>query len=89
MSGPRSSGATNSPAPAPAPSGRLAQLEKHAEIRDSTTRDLQQELRRFRYEIEENYARFDELVCTSETFDALRVRVDRHEKELVELRRLG
>ena len=75
------SGATNFSAPAPEPSDRFTQLSKQmAENRDSTNRDVQQELRRFRYGIEEIYKkRFDELVCTS----------DPHEAELVELRRQG
>ena len=52
-SGPKS-GATNSPAPAPAPSDRFLQLEKQvAEIRDGIIKDVLEKLRRLSYEIEE------------------------------------
>ena len=57
-SGPRSE-ATNTSAPAPANSDRFSQLEKH-EIRDGTTRDVLEELRRLSYEIETINRRFDE-----------------------------
>ena len=92
-SGTRSSEAINPPAPAPAPNNtqiRLTQLEcQMAEIRDIATRDVQQELRRFRYKIGEIHERFNELVCTSETLYGLRVGVDRLEAELIELQRQG
>ena len=83
------SGAINFPAPAPAssttPSMKFTQLEcQLAEIRDSTIRDVQQELRRLKYGIREINMRFDGFTFTYETLDHLRVRVDRHEVELVQ-----
>ena len=81
------SGATNSPAPAPAPKDRFSQLEKQlAEIRDVTTSDVLEELRRLRYAIGDINRRFDAFDCTVEAFDDLRVKVDRHKAEMVELR---
>ncbi|CAM9195176.1 unnamed protein product, partial [Ascophyllum nodosum] len=61
-SGPKS-GATNPPAPAPAPSGRFSQLKKQvAEIRD-----VLEKLRRLSYEIGEIDRRFDAFACTGGT----------------------
>ena len=58
--------AKNTPAPASAPSYRFSLVETQVvEIRDSTTRDVQPELRRPRYGIEEIFERFDELICTA------------------------
>ena len=39
------------------------------------------------YEIEEFNRRFDTFACTGETLDDLKVKVYRHEAEMVELRR--
>ena len=52
-------------------------------------RDIQEELRRLRCEIGEINKRFDAFACASETLDDPRVTVDRHEAEMVELRRRG
>ena len=72
---------------------RLAQLESQlAEIKNSTIVDVQQKLRRLKDIVEETSMRLDEFVRKSVTLDDLlgtRVRVDRHETELVDLQRQG
>ena len=84
-SGPKS-GATNDPAPAPATSDRVSQLEKQvAEIRDDIVRGVLEELRRLSCEIGEINRRFDTFACAGETLDDLRAKVARHEAEMVEL----
>ena len=62
------SGATNPQAPVPTSSDRLPQLEGQVvEIRDGTIRDMQEELQRLSYEIEEINRRFGIFACTGET----------------------
>ena len=58
-----------------------------AEIRDGTITDVPKKLERLRYDIGEINRRFDVFACTSETLDDLRLKVDRHEAEMAELRR--
>ena len=85
-SGPKSE-ATNPTAPAPAPSDIFSQLEKQVtEIRNITIKVLE-EVRCLRYKIVEINRRFETFACTGETLDDLRLAVDRHEAETIELRR--
>ena len=86
-SGP-TSGAMNPQAPAPIYRDRLSQLEEDmAEIRDGTNKEVLEKLRRLSYEIEDINRRFDSLDRTGETIDDFRVKVDRHEAEMVNLRK--
>ena len=85
--GPKS-GITNPQAPAPAYSDRLSQLEKDmAEIRDGTIKEVLKKLRRLSYEIEDINRRFTFFDGTVGTLGDLRVKVDRYEAEMVNLRR--
>ena len=58
-----------------------------AEIRDGTMKDVLEKFRLLSYEIEEINRRFGTVDHTGNTLDDLRVRVDCHENEMVDLRR--
>ena len=58
-----------------------------AEITGGTIRDVLEGLRRSKYAIEDINGKFDAFACTGKTFDDLRVKVDRHEAEMVKLGR--
>ena len=74
--------------PAPASSDMLSQLDKQtAEIRDGAIKDVLDKLRRLSCKIEEINTRFDSFDRTGGTLDDFRVKVNRHEAEMVELRR--
>ena len=58
-----------------------------AEIRDGTNKEVLEKLRRLSYEIEDINRRFDSFDRTGETIDDFRVKVDRYEAEMVNLRK--
>ena len=58
-----------------------------AKITEGPIRDALEKLRRLSYKIEEINRRFDTFACTGETLGDLKVKVYRHEAEMVELRR--
>ena len=58
-----------------------------AKITEGPNRDVLEKLRRLSYKIEEINRRFDTFAFTGETFGDLKVKVYRHEAEMVELRR--
>ena len=55
-----------------------------AEIRDGTTKEVLEKLRRLSYEIEEINRRFDTVDHTGNTLDDLRVRVDYYSNEIAD-----
>ena len=57
-----------------------------AGIRDVTIKEVLEKLRRLSYEIEEIITRFD-TDRTGDTLEALRVRADHYENEMITLRR--
>ena len=58
-----------------------------AKITEGPIRDVLEKLRRLSYKIEEINRRFDTFACTGETLGDLKVKLYRHEAEIVELRR--
>ena len=58
-----------------------------AKITEGPTRDVLEKFRRLSYKIEEINRGFDTFACTGETLGDLKVKVYRHEAEMVELRR--
>ena len=56
-----------------------------AKITEGPIRDVLEKLRRLSYKIEEINRGFDTLACTGETLGDLKVKVYRHEAEMVEL----
>ena len=58
-----------------------------AKIRDGTIKEALEKLRRLSYEIEDINRRFDSRDRTGGTLDDFRVKVDRYEAEMVNLRR--
>ena len=57
-----------------------------AEIRDGTIKEVLEKLRRLSYEIEDINRRFDSFGRTGGTLDDFRVKVDRYEAEMINLR---
>ena len=58
-----------------------------AKITEGPIRDVLEKLRRLSYKIEEINRRFDTFACTGETLGDLKVKLHRHEAEIVELRK--
>ena len=58
-----------------------------AEIRDGTIKEVVEKLRRLSYGIEEISKRFDSLDRTGDVLDDFRLKVDRYESEMTNLRR--
>ena len=86
-SGPKE-GASSPQARAASFDDRLSQLENDmAEIRDGTMKDVLGKLRILSDEIEEINRRFGTVDRTGNTLDDLRVRINRYENEMADLRR--